>query len=131
MPRTSVRSVAKNVRVTFDPPISGDLGDEADMATWIARRYASPIPTITPGMVMLNVYRAAIETPPKDSTPAEVRVTFRYEDEHGRKYEDDYELSVTLMGFTTVSSPAGDAGSFPKRTVRALEAIARGLGRPD
>lgn len=121
-------SVAKNVRVTFDPPIRESMGVTAG---YLARRYEHPIPTMGPGRRLTNVYghrRGDGSAAFDEDVPLDVSVTIDYEDTHGRGYSDVYELtSQTLMNETTTSPANTDEKGIQRRFVHALEAIARGV----
>ena len=121
-------SVAKNVRVTFDPPITEGMGVTAG---YLARRYEHPIPTMGPGRRLTNVYghrRGDGSANFDEDVPLDVSVTIAYEDSHGREYRDVYELtSQTLMNETTTSPSNTDEKGIQRRLVQALEAIARGV----
>ena len=56
------QSVARDVQVTFDPPLPVLTGDDAKNLTtpYLQRRYAEPISTFTPGMIMQSVYQSGI-----------------------------------------------------------------------
>lgn len=124
-------SVAKNVRVSFNPALPEGISDAADMAMYIERRYRDPIATFGPGTTLHNVYSSGHPSrPPADSTPSDVEISFHYEDSHGRTYSDTFALSLSMLRDTTTSAPSGtDESALAKRQVKALEALARGLGR--
>jgi len=121
-------SVAKNILVTFDPPIRESMGVTAG---YLARRYEQPIPTMGPGRRLTNVYghRRGDGTAAFDEdVPLDIAVTVDYEDSHGRQYRDSYALtSQTLMNETTTSPSNTDEKGIQRRLVQALEAIARGV----
>lgn len=121
-------SVAKNIRVEFDPPIRAGMGK---IAGYLERRYQEPIPTMGPGRRLTNVYghRRGDGTAAFDEdVPLDVAVTIKYEDSHGRNYQDMYRLtSQTLMNETTTSPSNTDEKGMQRRLVQALEAVARGV----
>lgn len=122
--------VAKDVKVTFDPPVTEDIGT---MAAYMTRRYAGVIPTMGPGRRLTNVYGHwtgdgghELDEP----VPKQVTVTITYRDSHGRSYTDTYDLDVmTLRNQTTTSPGNTDEQGMRKRLVQAVEAIARGVNR--
>ena len=62
--------------------------------------------------------------------PDDFSITFSYEDSRGRKYTDSYQLSLSTLRDETGSYPSNtDEAGQRKRALRALEAIARGIGR--
>lgn len=128
--RNAGASVAKDVTVTFDPPLPVLEGADAErmLTPFLQRRYAKPIKTFTPGMELDNIWKSAgIRDEP---VPDDFTVHFNYRDDRGRSYSDEYDLSVGTLQNQTGSYPSGeDDGSLKRRTIKALEAIARGTGR--
>ncbi|QRY48137.1 hypothetical protein JVX93_15925 [Mycolicibacterium boenickei] len=127
------QSVARNVKVDFDPPLpcpaDGDGEDQVGLLTpFLQRRYSRVIPTFPPGMVMDNYYQdSAGEDEP---VPDDFTVTISYSDTHGRKYTDSYELTTSTIRDQSGSYPSNtDEKGIQRRWVKALEAIARGVGR--
>ncbi|MBC7302706.1 MAG: hypothetical protein H5T78_17395 [Nocardia sp.] len=124
-------SVAKNVRAEFDPalPVLDEATHADRNAFYLQRRYSKVIPTITPGMVLWNLYRKAEE--PEEPLPSSFGITFTYEDMHGRTYVDRYDLTLeTLMDETNVRPATKGEEAERRRAVKALESIARAIGRP-
>jgi hypothetical protein len=131
------QSVAKSVRVTFDPPLPDLNGAEAagKVTPYLRRRYENAIPTMPPGRKLFNIY--GVQAPGPDGvlvnnepTPEDVTVTFEYEDTHGRPYKDSYKLSLRTLSNQTESFPSNaDDDGMRRREVTALEAIARTLHR--
>lgn len=52
-------SIARNVRVSFDPPIPDPVDPSSSGTPFLKKRYANPIPVLTPGMGLDNVYYSA------------------------------------------------------------------------
>lgn len=128
--RNRGQSVAKNIRVTFDPPLPVLEGSEAEGLTtpFLQRRYADVITTLTPGLVLDNIWNSA--TTRVEPVPDDFTVHFEYEDDRGRRYADDFELSMGTLQNQTGSYPSNtDDLGLRKRTVKAIEAVARGVGR--
>lgn len=123
--------VARDVRVTFSdfPAVASG---ERNLASAISERYRDPISCFPPGRVWRNIYFAG--TPGQDGKyqnreplPDEVVVSFAYSDDRGRRYQDDYPLSLRLLLKETFSSKSGD--DHERRQTEALEVIAGVLGR--
>lgn len=129
-------SVARNVKVSFDPPLPDLDGPEADgkVTPFLFRRYSVPIPTVTPGMALRNVYSSG--SPDSDGvyqndepTSEDFTITFDYEDTRGKQFRDTYRLTVeTLRNQTGVYPSNTDDKGMRRRHIEALEAIARGVG---
>ncbi|WP_166905936.1 hypothetical protein [Mycobacterium sp. DL440] len=126
------QSVARNVKVDFDPPLPdpADGGGEERVGVltpYLQRRYSRVIPTFPPGMAMDNYYQGANDDEP---VPDDFTVTISYVDAHGRKYTDAYELTMGTLRDQSGSYPGNrDDPGMQRRWVKALEAIARAIGR--
>ncbi|WP_131827623.1 hypothetical protein [Mycolicibacterium fortuitum] len=126
------QSVARNVKVDFNPPLpdpaDGDAEERVGVLTpFLQRRYSRVIPTFPPGMVMDNYYQGAKDDEP---VPDDFTVTISYVDAHGRTYSDAYELTMGALRDQSGSYPANrDDAGMQRRWVKAVEAIARGVGR--
>ncbi len=124
------QSVAKDVVVTFDPPITEDMGQ---MAGFLANRYSRAIPTLGPGRRLTNVYAHWVGDGSDnldEDVPKEFKAKARYVDSHGRSYEDAYIVSLETLRNQTTSSPGNtDPKGMQKRWAKALEAIAVGVNR--
>ncbi len=126
------RSVARNVAISFDPTLPEVNSAREGLVHPIARRYADPIPTLTPGMRLDNVWRFRGDADErKMAVPADrVVATATYEDTRGRTYKDRYILATDVFESGTYPEPGGtDEAAMLKRTAKALEAIARAVGR--
>lgn len=123
------QSVARNVRVEFDPPLPTPADENAGVLTpFLQRRYSRTIPTFAPGMVMDNYYQDAEEN--KEPVPDDFTVTVGYSDTHGREYFDSYDLTINTLRDQTRSYPSNtDERGMQRRFIRALESIARGVGQ--
>jgi hypothetical protein len=123
-------SVAKKVRVTFEPPITEDVGTGT---AFLVRRYSHIIPTMGPGRRLTNTYAIWVGDGSDnllENVPKDVVVRISYQDAHGRNYSDDYELSLRTLRNQTSSEPSNtDSEGMRRRWVRALEEIARGVSR--
>ncbi|KXO87848.1 hypothetical protein AXK56_15855 [Tsukamurella pulmonis] len=126
-------SVARNVEVTFAPPIAPhcpgkELSECEHIVHFIAERYARPIPVIAPGADLDNLYQDAEDN--DEPVPDNFFVTLKYEDDREREYGDTFELSMTLLRKQSGAYPStsGEAGER-RRLVKAVEHIARGVGR--
>jgi hypothetical protein len=118
-------SVAKNVTFKFDPELQTEGGM---VAPYLQRRYSRTTRTFGPGAMIHDVYQYA-QGPP-EPVPDEFTLTIDYYDTRGRHYTDSYDLSVvTLRDHTRIESSDDDLPHLQRRTTRAVEAIARGVGR--
>ena len=134
--RNAGQSVARNVAVTFDPPLNGpeEINGTPTMLSFLKNRYEKTMPTIAPGMELTNIYgitKGDGSRDLKEPAPYDVTVAITYSDEHGRAYSSTYELTIDIMRNATVSNPSNeDERGMRRRWANALETIARGVGRP-
>lgn len=128
------QSVARNVKIEFDPPLpdpaDGDDEERVGVLTpFLQRRYSRTIPTWAPGMTLDNYYQGAGKNA-DEPVPDDFAVIARYEDAHGRQYEDRYVMSMGTIRDQSGSYPSNtDDKGLQRRWIKALEAIARGVGR--
>ena len=129
-------SVARNVRVIFDPELPELIGAAAQgkVTPFLRNRYLDALPTVAPGRKLRNVYSVGVPGPGDERvndepTPSDVLVRFDYQDAHGRKYSDEYPLTLGMLRNQTESSPSGGKETYAKRTVTALEHVAKALAR--
>ncbi|MGI8577367.1 MAG: hypothetical protein ACR2KG_05490 [Nocardioidaceae bacterium] len=121
------QSVATDVDVAFDPPLTaaGDTNPPTN-ASIITARYRRPIPIFAPGMMLSNVYRAVTGPEAAEPAPDRVRVHVAYLGPGKRRYEDTFDLDVSLL--RQVAVPAGsDEDNRRQRQIKALEAVAGAL----
>jgi hypothetical protein len=126
-------TAATRVRVTFDPPLPKLEGTDADEQStpFLQRRYAHEIPTIAPGMELANIYQTFQGDMCYEPLPNDFTIHFSYSDALGdHAYAESYALSVETLRNATGSYPSNtDDKGMRRRKVKALEAIARGIGR--
>ncbi|NMF29608.1 hypothetical protein [Cellulosimicrobium aquatile] len=93
--RNAGASVARDVAVTFDPPLEPG-GYFA--RSYMIRRYAEQIAVVAPGQELVNAVRV-VEQPGKPmDLPEDLTVTIRYRRSRWRRYEDVYRLRMSVMG---------------------------------
>jgi hypothetical protein len=123
-------SIARNVVVTFDPPIPDPAPERAarSVSPFISRRYAHTIPVITPGMELSNIWfsgvlgEAGYEN--VEPTPEQFTVTFTYRGPDGHSYEDAFPLDTDLIGTETDVTSSDSPENQVKEGVKSLAAIA-------
>lgn len=128
---------AHNVRVTFEPPLPAfdQPGDEQKLTRFLKRRYDKTIATWPPGMELSNLYFIGVagsdgQVVNREPVPDAFAVTICYQDIRGRKYTDTYNLDDRVWPDETRATPGDtDENGLRRREVRAVEAIARGVGR--
>lgn len=130
---------ARNAKVTFDPPLPDldfEPGGKGQWTYFLRRRYSALIATWPPGMELSNLYFLGTTGPDgknwvnEEPLPTEFTVVVAYEDARGRSYSDRYVLDDEVWSDESTSRPSGGtADELRKREIRAVETIARGVGR--
>jgi hypothetical protein len=99
---------ARDVFVSFDPPIVIPNETEAHSAPYLLKRYARPIPVLNPGQLLSNTWYSArdlggAELENSEPTPDEVRVSVSYRGLGLRRIRDSFDLTVETVTLTTFS----------------------------
>jgi len=105
-------TVARNVVITFDPPLPDPSPEQAEtsLAPFLKARYEKPIPVLTPGMELDNIYFTG--QPSADGSglknaeelPDQVTVRIEYDATDGARYTDTYPLDVDIFRNRTYAS---------------------------
>lgn len=125
-------TIARNVKVTFDPPIPDPSPEEAgsSVTPYLKRRYEKPIPVLTPGMELDNLWFVA-RGPGMDNsepTPDRCNVTIEYDDAGCTKtYKDSFVIDVDVIRKRTYTTSSAAPPSQMKEGVKALKSIAESL----
>lgn len=131
--RNTGRSIAKDVRVTFNPPIPMPENPEGLVTPTMLRRYSEPVPVMTPGMELDNLYYAAQPGPEGNTmingepVPDTVTVRISYTSGDGDAYEDDYPLDVELLRARTFQTSSAAPEAQLKEAVKTIKSIDRSL----
>lgn len=149
--RNAGASTARQVKVTFDPPIDNlPRSDEHGpfMTNHTAKRYRKTIPVVVPGQEFANIWWTARYVENSDQaangepTPDEVVVTIEYDGpaqgwRRTKHYRDDFPLSIESMTLTTFSlsntSMKGRMRTLADNSsslVAAVKSISKALNRP-
>lgn len=121
-------SVARNVRVTFDPPLAAldGLDEERSSIPFIARRYANPIATLVPGAELRNIYWDGDEDAPRVLT-----VKIQCESADGSwfrrpdRYMDWFILDVGVLESGTSVTSSAAPEEVLKNIAGSLRSIAK------
>lgn len=131
-------SIARRVRVTFDPPIPdpADLSSSS-MTPFLKRRYSREIAILTPGMELDNIYfsgnRQSDGWVNREPMPDQVTVRISYEDDHGHGYTDEFPLDVNLIRDRTYAESSASPDGRRKAMLEVMKRIDKniaGLNRP-
>lgn len=118
-------SVAREVRVTFDPPLpkaddqTDQTNDDLMVLHTLERRYARPLQFLAPGEQLINLLRNM--TDPDDPLPETVDVSVAYRDDHGRRYSDTFRLDRETYATGTGTMRGGT--DLAKRQTETLEGL--------
>lgn len=124
-------SVARQVRVTFDPPLP-EVTDPGSTVPYLKRRYENPIPVLTPGMELDNLYFIGQPAPAGgrqnlEPLPEQALVTITYDGPDGTTYSDPYPLDTWLMRNRSSSEASDAPHRLAKDALSALQSIADSL----
>lgn len=129
-------SIARNVKVAFDPPIPDPDPKRSvgGMSPYITRRYAKPICVVTPGMELANIW--FVGQPRGDGrvnsepTPPQFTVTIAYNGPDGTgDYEESFSLDTDLIRAETYVSSSAAPENRLKKIQESLARIATSTGR--
>jgi hypothetical protein len=119
-------SIAKNVMVTFEPPILMPENTAGLMTPYLIKRYGTPIAVMTPGMELDNLYFSRRPGPHGrfvngEPLPDQVTVRIAYDSaDSPAHYDDEFPLDTDLLrGRTYVTSSTSPDG----RAKMALEQL--------
>lgn len=126
-------SIARNVQVSFDPPIPDPLPERESRSTvpFLKKRYSNPILVLTPGMELENIYYSGrqvnevIEN--REPTSDQVTVTLTYEGTDGAVYSDEFLLDVDLIRQWTYVESSSSLDGRMKDGLKALRGIQKAL----
>ena len=116
-------SIARNVRVTFDPPIPDPDNPATSVIPFLKERYANPIPVLTPGMELDNVYYFGQSADHAEPVPEQVTVTIAYESDAGDPYVDAFPLDVNLIRNRTYSTSSASPEAQMKVMAKSLKGL--------
>ncbi|WP_421735971.1 hypothetical protein [Cellulomonas sp.] len=131
-------SMAREVSVTFDPPLVVPEGFGRNVTDHIIRRYSSALSGLAPSQTFRNVWWAghmvagSSDLENAEPTPDQVAVAINYTDDRGRPYSDTFALDVLNLlqetysvSSTSVKGRLKTIDASLKTTSKALETVAR------
>lgn len=123
-------SIARQVVVTFDPPIPDPSPEKAarSVSPFIRRRYAETISVTTPGMELSNIWFSGVAGTGGrwenfEPTPERFTVTFTYQGPDGYPYEDAIQLDTGLIRTETLVTSSTSPENQIKEGVKSLATI--------
>lgn len=113
---------ARDLTVTFEPPL--EVPEDAGnlVSPFIVRRYENPISVLNPGQSLSNTWwrgmnTGELELVNREPTPDEVTVTMTYRGRGLRRLHDSYNLTIETVSLTTWSV----SSSSPKGRLRSID----------
>jgi hypothetical protein len=123
-------SLARNVQVSFDPPIPDPTPEQMPSITpFLKRRYAEPIPVLTPGVELDNIWFSGVlntsgQWENAEPTPDRCIVTIAYEDTSGNNsYVDAIPIDVGLIRARTYATSPNQPDEQLKKAIKHLGRI--------
>ncbi|MEV8177208.1 hypothetical protein AB0O99_04070 [Cellulosimicrobium funkei] len=124
--RNAGASVARDVTVSFDPPLApgGYFARK-----FIIRRYATTIAVLAPGQELVNAVRVEDAPGKPRDLPADLTVTIRYRRSRWRWYTDKYRLDAQVMTDDSRQLSSESTEGRLKQIRESLDRIASQLDR--
>lgn len=126
-------TIARNVRVSFAPEIPDPENAAESVTPFLKRRYSSPIPALTSGMELDNLWYVGTSGEGgrfvnSEPTPDQAVVTITYEDGQGREFSDDFPIDVTIIRQRTYTESSSSPAAQGKEALKHLTAAAKAIG---
>lgn len=125
-------SMAKNVTVTFDPPITADRSD-GTTGYLVPRRYSKAISALAPTQEMSNAWflphvgSGNVVIGNRTSLPDSVQVTVSYKGNRLRRYTDIFNLDLSIVKEDSTSESSTSLPGRIKSVDGSLKTIAESL----
>ncbi|WP_169165118.1 hypothetical protein [Cellulomonas taurus] len=114
-------TVARDVQVTFDPPIEATAED--DPARHIRLRYEPVIPHLNPGQALNNTWQTFAARGKISTAPDACTVTIKYKGSGRRTHTDTYTLQLDAITHETESVSSDSELGAIRRIAKSLEAL--------
>lgn len=137
-------SMARQISVTFDPPLAIPEGSDRNVTGHIIQRYSSSLSGLAPSQTFRNIWWAghavegSSELKNAEPTPDMVVVVIAYTDDRGRPYSDRFALDVHdllqetyAVSSTSVKGRLATIDASLKTTSKALATVARAASAAD
>ncbi|GAA6527958.1 hypothetical protein [Intrasporangium sp. DVR] len=126
--RNAGPSVARNVKVTFDPSPIVPPDTSTLVTPFLIKRYADVIPTLGPGQQLTNIWYTGDEQGNREPTPDEVTVTLTYRGTGRQRYRDEFPLHVDIVRMTTYSTSTDSIPGRIDGIHKSLQTLAQAAG---
>ena len=128
-------AIARNVRVSFEPEIPDPQDPATSVTPFLKRRYAFPIPVLTPGMELDNVYFSGQQEGGsmvnREPTPDQTTVTIAYENDTGDEFVDAFPLDTGLIRNRTYVESSASPEAQLKALAKSVKTLADIATRAD
>jgi hypothetical protein len=120
-------TIARNVRITFDPEIPDPVDPKQSVTPFLKRRYAAPIPVLTPGMELDNIWFSGEPSSSgwsnTEPMPDTCTVRIAYDAPDGTRYDDEFPIDVGVIRDRTYVTSSGDPVEIAKGILKTLKGI--------
>lgn len=130
--RNAGPTVARDVKVAFDPPIEAPETSES-VVPYLVRRYSKLIPTVAPGTRFENTYYIGRPQHGRlvniEPTPDQVTVHISSMAPDGRRYNEAFPLDVHFIEQSTYTESSADPAVIAKNVRDSVKEISTTLER--
>lgn len=120
-------SLARDLRVSFEPPIPDPHDPSQSVTPFLKQRYASVIPALSPGQELSNIWWSghggAKELENFEPTPDRCKVSLQYRGVRKKVFRECYFIDVDLVKLTTYSVSSTDPGERVGQIAKAIDKI--------
>ena len=132
--RNAGATVARKVRVTFDPALEvpAERAQDPLVTPILIQRYAAEIPTLAPGQEMSNIYWSGEAGPGNmlkngETTPDRVTLTVEYSGLGWRRLRSSFVLDVQVVTLTTWAVSSNSMIGRVRAIAAALDDISKAM----
>ena len=122
--RNAGASVARDIEVTFDPPLEPIQPGQA-IRPFLVERYKDRVPNLGPGQELTNSVHADLEDEGESDLPLDVTVTVTYRRSWMRRYKDRYRLVTSVYAQHTYATSTNSVLGQLKEIRKELEKVVR------
>jgi len=125
---------ARDVVVTFDPPLDVPEDNSQLVAPFIVRRYSKPIPVLNPQQYLTNIWWAGEPGPDnelvnREPTPDDVTVTVSYRGVGRKRLTEKFPLTFETVSLTTYSVSSTSLHGRLKTIDQSLKKLEKAVTR--
>jgi hypothetical protein len=129
-------TIARDIRVRFEPELP-DCDPLTSMTAYVKRRYQKPIPSLTPGQELVQVWADVLgadrsDLRLSDDVPMQVKAHVSFRGSRRKPYQEVFVLAADVFSETTWSEPSTSVRSKVKeieKRLKGMESAMKVLGR--